>query len=121
MPTTISTNTADPATSLNTLKNGSYQQITPPPFIPANFGAAGKSSEALVLHLLSIMNAQGRTVVSIYDTGILCTLSHSALERLEEDHRCRWARDTTRSATSCRSVHSRMQFAFVEWIVSYVY
>ena len=48
---------------LDALDDTTYQHIDAPPFIPANFGAAAKWREALVLHLLSLMNAKGRTLV----------------------------------------------------------
>ncbi|KAJ3552858.1 hypothetical protein NM688_g3929 [Phlebia brevispora] len=50
--------------SLNSLDNTSYQAIAAPPFIPANFGAAARAREVVVLHLLGLMNAQGRTVMN---------------------------------------------------------
>lgn len=50
---------------LDTLDGHSYQPVTPPPFIPANLGAASKFKEGLVLHLLNLFNARGRTLVSL--------------------------------------------------------
>ena len=67
VPSTIQTlGSPDAASSLRSLDGETYKRIPAPPFIPANFGAATKGYEALVLHLLGIMNAQGRTLVRLY-------------------------------------------------------
>ncbi len=52
-------------TALNALNGITYESVSPPPFIPANLGAASKPREGLVLHLLSMFNAQGRTMVRL--------------------------------------------------------
>ncbi len=50
---------------LDTLNDDAYQPVSPPPFIPANLGAASKHREGLVLHLLAVANAHGRTQVGL--------------------------------------------------------
>ena len=47
------------------LSGEKYETVTPPPFIPGNLGWASKTQEGLVLHLLSLFNAQGRTRVRL--------------------------------------------------------
>lgn len=56
----------DDLAPLDTLDDYVYQPVTPPPFIPASLGAASKFKEGLVLHLLNLFNARGRTLVSLF-------------------------------------------------------
>ena len=81
IPSITPTNAPDAATLLNSLENDTYKEISPPPYIPTNLGAAAKSREALVLHLLNLFNAQGRTVVSSHFQYICNTSAHEACSR----------------------------------------
>ena len=62
----ITNNTSESEAPLAELSGEKYELVEPPPFIPANLGWASKTKEGLVLHLLNLFNAQGRTRVRTY-------------------------------------------------------
>ena len=61
---------ADTNAPLAALNGETYEQIVPPPYIPANLGWASKTQAGLNLHLLSLFNAQARTRVRAWSSGI---------------------------------------------------
>lgn len=67
IPGVVTTSTAEDGypTPLDKLDGQSYELVAPPPYIPANLGVASKFKEGLVLHLLNLFNARGRTLVRI--------------------------------------------------------
>ncbi|OBZ74915.1 O-demethylpuromycin-O-methyltransferase [Grifola frondosa] len=48
--------------TLAQLTADTYQALTPPPFIPANFGAGGRTRQLLSTYLMGAFNAQERTL-----------------------------------------------------------
>jgi hypothetical protein len=46
-----------------------YRPITPPPFVPLNFGANAKMHLALGVHMMGVFNASERYLVSPVFTG----------------------------------------------------
>ena len=67
VPGVVNTSATDDAypTPLDKLDGHSYELVAAPPYIPANLGVASKFKEGLVLHLLNLFNARGRTLVRV--------------------------------------------------------
>lgn len=71
IPSTISTvkDSDHKAITLDELRSvKEYRQITPPNYIPANFGSNAKMSQALGIHMWGVFNAKERYFVSIFLT-----------------------------------------------------
>lgn len=95
IPSTIATtnNFDSNTTSLDDLRAvKEYRPITPPKYIPANFGANAKMSQALGIHMWGVFNAKERYFVSLLphtdisnQTSMLIVCSYFA-ERMARYH-----------------------------------